>query len=1099
MTRAAASTYAELHCHTAFSFLDGASLPEELVARAAELGYRYLAITDHDGLHGAREFAQAARAAGIAPVTGAELTLLDGSHLTLLVATAEGYANLCRLITAAHAPDPDGPWPSDPAKRAPHLDPTLLAAHAGGLVLLTGCRIGQLSQRVDAGDLPGAEALLRQYVAWFGEQNVFVELQHNQVRGDTRRLARLAALAERVGLPTVATGNVHYHRPERHRLQDVLVAIRHRGTLDATAQYHRRNGQFALRSAEEIAQLFARYPQAVRTSVALAERCAAFDLSTHRPYQFPGVALPHGECVESYLARVCHDAFVRRYPSDHPHRDAAAARLAEELALITQQELSPFFLLHKELLDVAEQVAVEVRTAEGRPAASPLPPGRGRGSSVNSIVCYLIGLSPVDPLTRGLNLGRFLNDGRTEPPDIDLDFPREIRARLIARISEHYPDRAGLICAFATYKLRSALRDVGKALGIPVVDLDRIAKLSEPGSATALATELARIPEYAIRLDAPPWSHLIALARDLAGMPRHVSQHSGGVVIAGRPIAELVPVQPAAMPGRWLVQWDKDSIDDAGMVKIDFLALGMLSLVEECVQLIASRSPAAEVDLTRIDFTEQAVYDMICAGDTVGTFQIESRAQIQTLLKTQPRSLEDLTVQVAIVRPGPIVGGATSPYIQRRLDPTFQVEYDHPLLEPVLRDTLGVVLYQDQVIDVAMVLAGFSAGQADHLRRAMTRKRSREAMLGLWTAFRDGAAANGVAEATAKAVFRKLLGFAAYGFPKGHAASFAVLAYQSSWLKHYYPAEFLCALLNNQPMGFYSASVLSNEAKRRGVRTLLPDITQSAARCTVEGQRTVRLGLGQVQGLRQDAAAAIVAEREAGGAYRSVPDLLRRVSLPLDVVEAMALAGVFEGFGLARREAAWQAGLVVPVRPFGPQRGGTKDLGRQVALPLPVDQDMVALPPTSTWDRMQAELRTLGLSPHWHPLGLLRTWLPRSIRPTGDTAQLPDGTRLQVAGLVVVRQRPETAKGVTFLLLEDEHGLLNVIVPPALYEAQRHVVRAEPFVVIEGRLQRRLNTINLLAERIWPLPEAGEVFQTPRQQGQATVRERALTASPDFH
>jgi error-prone DNA polymerase len=1096
----AMTDYAELHCHSAYSFLDGASLPEELVGRAAELGYRYLALTDHDGLHGAMEFAQAARAAGIAPITGAELTLTDGSHLTLLVESATGYSNLCHLITAAHAPNPDTPWPSDPAKRVARLDPALLPEHAAGLVLLTGCRIGRLSRLIDAGDRHGAETLVQQYRDWFGNRNVYVELQHNQVAGDTPRLRALTALAEHLGLPVVATGNVHYHRLERQRLQDVLVAIRHRGTLDATEQHHRPNGEFALRPPAEIARLFAAYPEAVRTSVLLAERCARFDLSRHLPYQFPDATLPHGECEDSYLARLCHDAFARRYPPDHTQRDAAWQRLTEELALISQQGLAGFFLLHGELLALAEEVAVEVRTQQGRPAASPLPPGRGRGSSVNSIVCYLIGLSPVDPLEHRLALGRFLNDGRTEPPDIDLDFPREIRARLIERVYERYPQRAGLICTFATYQLRSALRDVGKALGIAAADLDRIARLSVPGSAKTLAEELARIPDYAARLDAPPWSFLIELAKELAGHPRHVSQHSGGMVVAARPIAELVPLQPAAMPGRWLLQWDKDSIADAAMVKLDLLALGMLELVEECVQLIAAQHPEQPPpDLTRIDLTDQAVYDMICAGDTVGTFQIESRAQIQTLLKTQPRSLEDLTVQVAIVRPGPIVGGATSPYIQRRRDPGYRVTYLHPLLEPVLRETLGVVLYQDQVIEVAMALAGFTAGQADQLRRAMTRKRSREAMGALWHQFRDGAARNGVDVETSKEVFRKLLGFAAYGFPKGHAASFAVLAYQSSWLKHYYPAEFLCALLNNQPMGFYSPSVLSNEAKRRGVRTLLPDINQSAARCTVAGERTVRLGLGQVSGLSEDAAATIVAARETGGSFRSVPDLVRRVSLPLEVVEAMALAGVFDCFGLRRREAAWQAGLVIPAKPFGPRRDESRDRGRQLALALPVAQDLVELPPMSAWDRLYAETRSLGLSPHWHPLGLLRTRLPRPIRPTVDTTRLPDGTRMQVAGLVVVRQRPETAKGVTFLLLEDEHGLLNVIVPPALYEAQRHLVRAEPFVVIEGRLQRRLNTINLLAERIWPLLEARQIFPVPGQQEPSSVRERTLTPSHDFH
>lgn len=1074
-------SYAELHLHTAYSLLDGAALPEEIVTRAVELGYRHLAVTDHDGLYGALEFANAADAAGIAPITGAEMTLLDGSHITLLVESAAGYANLCRLITAAHQPDLEAGWPAEPADRASRLDPALLAEHANGLVLLTGCPRGQLSRSVDDGDLVSAQALLREYVAWFGAGSVYVELQQNQVRGDTRRVARLARLAAEAGLPTVATGNVHYHRPERYRLHDVLVAIRHQGTLDATARYHRRNGDFALRSMDEVARRFARYPDAVRASLHLAERCAAFNLATHAPYQFPEQATPEGESLDSFLTRICHEKFDQRFPDDHPRHEVAWERLNEELDLIAKQRLAAFFLMHHDLLGLAEEVAGRVRQEQGQPAASPLPPGRGRGSSVNSLVCYLIGLSPVDPLEHRLSLGRFLNDARTEPPDIDLDFPRKIREQLMLGVYERYPGRVGLICTFATYKLRSAVRDIGKVLGIPVADLDRIAKLCVPGSARILREELARMPEYAARLDVPPWSLLIELASELSGFPRHISQHSGGMVISACPITDLVPLQPAAMEGRWLIQWDKDSVADAGMVKLDFLALGMLELVEECVQGIAARYPDAEVDLTRIDFADEAVFNMICEGDTVGTFQIESRAQIQTLLKTQPRTLDDLTVQVAIVRPGPIVGGATSPYIQRRLNPNFQITYDHPLLEPVLQDTMGVVLYQDQVIEVAQVLAGFTAGQADQLRRAMTRKRSQEAITSLWSQFRDGATANGVPEETSHGIFQKLLGFAAYGFPRGHAASFAVLAYQSCWLKHHYAAEFLCALLNNQPMGFYSPSVLANEGKRRGVRTLLPDLNQSGVRCTVQDARTVQLGLGQVQGLGEEVARTIVAERNAHGLYRSVPDLMRRVSLPVPLVETMALAGVFDGFGLARREAAWQAGLAIPLRTL-PTRGKVqgRDKGHQMVLALPIGQDVVDLPPMPVWERMAEETLGLGLSPHWHPLGLLRQRLPAPIRPTADTQILRDGLRIQVAGLVVVRQRPETARGVTFLLLEDEQGLLNVIVPPPLYEAERHVVRGEPFVVVEGILQRKLNTINLLAEHIWPLDEARTHFPTQR-------------------
>jgi len=1072
--------YVELHLHTAFSFLDGASLPEEIVGRAADLGYPALAVTDHDGLNGAMEFAKLARAAGIAPITGAELTLTDGSHLTMLVETPAGYANLCRLITAAHAgptrhaedqdiPLNDRPTPAS-ARRVPRLDPQLLAPHTDGLILLTGCRQGAVAQRIDAGDHRGATTLLERYVSWFGHENVAVELQQNLVYGDTPRIDTLVELADRTGLRTVATGNVHYHRQERHRLQDVLVAIRHRTTLDGSHQQRRANADSFLRSPQEVAARFARHPGAVHATRELAERCAGFDLTRDLAYAFPHYPTVSGETPAELLRQDCHTALMQRYPeAEHP---AAIARLEEELRLIAHHKLAGFFLLYRDLLQLAREVAVEVRGPEA--ALSTLPPGRGRGSAVGSIVCYLIGLSHVDPLAHNLMLGRFLNEELSSVPDIDLDFPREIRERLIERVYEVYgADHAALVCAFPTYKLRSAVRDVGKALGLPLADLDRIAKLSEPRSATALGEELARMPAYAARLGAPPWSHLVELADELAGFPRHVSQHSGGMIISSTPLNELVPIQPAAMPGRFLCQWDKDSCDDAGFVKIDFLALGMLSLVEECLgRIVTSGHPA--VDLSRIDFDDHQVYDMICEGDTIGTFQIESRAQIQMLRRTQPRCLEDLTVQVAIVRPGPIIGGAVNPYVsnrerQRRGEP-FDPAYDHPSLEPVLRETLGVVLYQEQVLGVAMAMAGFTAGQADQLRRAMSRKRSRDAMVRLWAQFRDGALQRGIPLETAQTVFRKLLGFAEYGFPKCHAAAFAVLSYQSSWLRRYYPAEFTCALLNNQPMGFYPPHVLTNDARRHGVRVLSPDINLSEARCSVE-RSAVRIGLGYVAGLSEETAVRIDEERAANGLYRSLADLVRRVPLRLEAAENLIAVGVADSFGLGRREALWQLGLFLPAHAFGGGRT-KKTPGTQLPLALPVAQDMVELRPMGPWEQMAVDYDTIGLSPRYHPLGLLRPALPSSIASTVDLTTLPDGSMVRLAGLVVCRQRPGTAKGITFLLMEDEHGLANVIVYPALYDTARHVVRGEPFLLVEGRLQRRDGTINLLAQTIRSLEGA---------------------------
>ncbi|HRA30297.1 MAG TPA: DNA polymerase III subunit alpha [Thermomicrobiales bacterium] len=1146
--------YVELHMHSAFSFLDGASLPGDLVERGAELGYAALALTDHDGLHGAMEFAQAARGAGIQPITGAELTMADGSHLTLLAETQAGYANLSRLISHSHLTSP---------RLAPRLDWDVLREHVEGLILLTGCRNGALIRLVDTGQLDAARRLLNEYRAVFGPEDVFVELQHNLAHGDVARIARLVHLADEAGLGYVATGNVHYATRDRHRLQDVLVAIANRTTLDASHQLRRPNSEFFLQPHAIVARRFLRYPEALANTLRIAERCASFNLTRDLHYRFPeyagdeegwdegrgtrdeeergvepgvwdveggepsrsaAISLScHSEAAaeeslpcrcertrerslaaarddkipgsvvnparltsnthnpnnsrppslvprpqpfipsspDSILARDCHALLVERYGDD----PAARERLDHELALVRKHGLAGFFLVYRDIMRLAREVAVEVR-GNGPRANNALPPGRGRGSSVSSIICYLIGLSHIDPLRHNLYIGRFLNEEMASVPDIDLDFPREIRERLIARIYEVYGnDRAALVCAFPTYHIRSAIRDIGKVLGLPATDLDRLAKLSERASADHLAEEMERLPEFQSRRDAPLWRELIDLSTQIARLPRHVTQHSGGMVISSQPLVELVPVQPAAMEGRYVCQWDKDSCDDARFIKIDFLALGMLSLVEECLELIVETGKG-QVDLSRIDFEDSEVYDMICRGDTIGVFQIESRAQIQSLLRTQPRNLEDLIVQVSIVRPGPIIGGAVNPYIrarqQLRREGRVTATYDHPLLEPVLRETYGGILYQEQVLEVAVALAGFSAGQADSLRRAMSRKRSLAAMDRLWDQFRDGAAGKGVDETIALRVFEKLLGFAAYGFPKSHAAAFAVLAYQSCWLRFYYPAEFTCALFNNQPMGFYPPHAFANDAKRHGVSILLPDVNRSAGPCAVEGQ-AVRIGLGHVDGLSEEIARAVVAERQRGGPYQSLIDLARRSRLRREAVEHLIIVGACDSFGLRRRELLWQLGLFLPDRRVGPVK---QPAAWQLALDLPTGQDMVALAGMTDWERMIADYDILGLSPHHHPLALLRPALPQPLVRAADLERGRDGGLVRLAGLVVCRQRPATAKGLMFMLLEDETGLANVIVHQPVYEEHRAVVRGYPFLIVTGRLQLRDGTVNIIAQDV---------------------------------
>jgi error-prone DNA polymerase len=1058
-----ATTYIELHAHSNFSFLEGASHLEEMVLRARELGYEALALTDHDGLHGAMEFAQCARAWGLRPITGAEVTLAphpvhpregeegrgkeEGHHLTLLCETQRGYANLCRFLTHAHL---------DHERGEPCVEPEVLARHTEGLIALSGCRRGEVPSLVAEGRYREAEEAARRYAEMFGRQNFFIELQNNLVYGDAHRNRALADLAERLGVGVVATGDVHYHARERHRLQDVLVAIKNRTTLDASHRLRRENSEYYLKPPAEMAELFRDFPEAVANTARIAERCQ-FDLTRDLDYRFPGSPVPEGETPDSYLRQLCYREAKDRYGRTTP---AVRDRLEEELRLVGQHGLAGFFLIHREILQLAYQVAEEVR---GRPALA--PPGRGRGSSVGSIICYLIGLSHIDPIENGLFLGRFLNEEMASVPDIDLDFPRDIREKLILRIYEHFGhENVGLVAIFPTYRLRSAVREVGKALGLPPAELDRLAKVSEGGysSTKAIREEMGRLDRYRDRLDAPLWRHFADMVEQIARFPRHISQHVGGMVISSKPLVELVPLEQSAMEGRVLIQWDKDSVDDARMIKIDFLALGMLSAVDECLELIEERR-GKRVDLSRIDFRDERVYDAICQADTMGVFQIESRAQMQTLPRVRPRSLEDLTVEVAIIRPGPIVGGAVSPYINRRMG-REPVTYDHPSLEPVLAETLGVILYQEQILQVSIALAGFTAGQAESLRRAMSRKRSKEAIAKLKEQFIEGCLANGVSSQVAETVFRKIQGFAEFGFPKAHAAAFGLLAYQTAWLRTYYPAEYLCALFNAQPMGFHGPHVLVNDGKRHGVEVLPPDVNRSGANCTMEGE-AVRVGLRYVQGLSEATAREVEEERERNGPFRSLFDLLERTRLKREAIENLVACGAFDGFGLERRELLWQLGLLY-------RSDGRSGVERQLALPLPTEQDMVELSAMTAWDRMAADYAVLGLSPGSHPLAFLRSQLHEGVVPSRMLESLEDGTPVEVAGLVVCRQRPGTAKGFVFLVLEDEFGLVNVIVKPDLYQRQRLTVRTEPFVVVRGELQRRDGTVNLVAESFRALQAA---------------------------
>src|SRR3954452_293248 len=837
--------YVELHCHSAYSFLDGASMPDELVPRALELGHTALALTDHNGVYGSMEHAQVASSLELRAIHGAEVDLDDGRHVVLLVESEQGWSNLCRLLTQAHAHTraPEG----GPIRDTPHVSLDQVLDQAEGLVCLSGCA----SRGVH--DL----RTLRRLRDAFGADRLRIELQRPYLRNDRARNRALEALARRLGVVTVATGDVHAHDRDRALLQDAFVAIREHTTLDASEPLRRGNHAHVLTTPEAMVARFRDHPDAVAETVRLAERLD-FNLLQDLGYRYPGSEDP---TAPRRLAELCAARLEDRYPPAHRHRAAAIARVDEELKLIDRLDLAGFFLLHHDLLELAREVAVEVRGPDT--ARALLPPGRGRGSSVSSIVCYLTGLSHVDPIANKLLLGRFLNDEISTLPDIDLDFPRDVREVLIPRVHDRFGrDRAALVAAFPTFRARGAIRELGKALGLPPGEIERVARGSEGWHGEDVDRDIATALGAGREAEGR-WSWLGELAEEAHGLPRHLSQHSGGMIVATRPLIDCCPVVPAAMEGRQMVMWDKDSCSDAGFLKIDLLGLGMLSSVERCVELIAARRDE-RIDLSRIPYDDPATFKAIQEAETTGVFQIESRAQMGSLRRTRPENLDDLTVQVAIVRPGPIQGGAVNPYIERRqrlrVEPDYEVPYDHHSLEPVLRDTLGTIIFQDQVIEVSMAFSGFSPGEAEGRRRAMSRKRSAEAIEVHHRGFVEGAMAMwpDVDEALAERVWSMVVGFSGFGFPKAHGAPFGLLAYQSTWLRVHYGPEFLCSLLDEQPMGFYPPDALVHEAQRRGIEVLPPDVNESAVGCTVTPDGAVRLGLGYIAGVRADEVSALV-------------------------------------------------------------------------------------------------------------------------------------------------------------------------------------------------------------------------------------------------
>lgn len=1012
-------SYIELHAHSCFSLLDGASTPEALVERAAALAMPALALTDHDAVYGAVRFVKAAEAAGIKPLLGAELTLPDDSHLTLLVQNDEGWANLCALITLArhHAP-----------KGSAHLpDWDALASHSGGLIALTGCREGQVMRALRRRNQIEARQAAERLIDWFGAARTFIELQHHLLPGSDGLIRAGVGLADRLGIGIVATNNVHYAERSGQLLQDVLVCIRHLTSLDEAGDRLRPNSEYYLKAADEMRALFSRYPAALSSTQQIAALCdyrLTFGLQ-----DLPTYPTPEGESVHAFLTRLCQD-WLTRCPSER-----AVAQMAHELAVIERASLSNYFVVVWDLIRFARERGIRCQ---------------GRGSAANSLVAYALAISPINPLQHDLVFERFLSDERQVVPDIDIDFDAARREEVIQYVYERYGvDHAAMACTFITFRARSALRDVGRALGLPVEWLDMAAG-TVPGTSFAEAQRFGprRSIDLGGRDEHETWSLLTSLCSAIDGFPRHLGIHNGGMVITGTPITQRLPTEPATMPGRSVVHWDKDGLEDAGLIKIDLLGLRMISAIADAVEQIGT-----EVD--DLPFSDEHVYGMLCEADTIGVFQVESRAQQQVLPQLQPRTFNDLIVSISLIRPGPVQGNMVHPYLRRRLR-IEPVTYPHPLLEPALAETLGVILFQEQVIKTARDLAGFSPGQGERLRRALGGSKTTD-WPELETAFIAGASALGVDQAAASAVFETLRAFGGYSFPKSHAAAFAVLVYQSAWLKRYHPAAFYCALLNHQPMGFWSPAVIVGDARRHGIVTHGPHVNHSRERAQVisaPGGQSIRLGLLNVQGIGSEAAQQIVQARIERGPFTGLRDFALRSRLGMRQIEALISGGALDGWGRSRRALLWEL-AALDLRPDG--------------LPFP-EPEAPNLPEAGPLEILGAEYAALGLTVGDHPLVMQRAALQHAgLLSSRDLRACSTDDRVRSGGMVVVHQSPPTAKGMHFITLEDEFGFINAVVRPPIYTRYRDVIRGAAFLAIAGVIERRGSVINLLVDRISPL------------------------------
>ena len=1062
--RPAGPAWAELHCHSSYSFLDGVSSPAELVGEAMQLGLTALAITDHDGMYGVPQFAQAAarvQAAGgaLGTIFGAELSLglpggqggvpdPAGRHLLVLARDPDGYQRLCQVITAAQFAGGE--------KGRPVYDVAeLAAAHGGHWVILTGCRKGAVPAALAEG-APGAagpQAAARELgelAAMFGRDNVMVELIGHDQPADDERNDALFELAAGAGMAVIATNNVHYADPPKARLAQALAAIRARRSLDEMDGWLAASGAAYLRSGAEMAARLRRYPGVLERTVGLAAECA-FDFTVIAP-NLPDFPLPEGKSEAEALRDLVARKAPGRYGPRRKERVAGAyGQIDRELDMIELLGFPGYFLIVHDIVEFCENNGILCQ---------------GRGSAANSAVCYAIGITSVDSVRHGLLFERFLSSGRDGPPDIDLDIEHRRREEVIQYVYGRYGrDRAAQVANVISYRPRMALRDAGRALGYSPQQQDQWARQVGPrqyGPGQPIPPD-SGVPEEVIRL-----------AAQMQRLPRHLGIHSGGMVICDRPVADVCPVEWARMPGRTVLQWDKDDCAYAGLVKFDLLGLGMLSALRDCFGLVEAHH-GRRLSLDSIPQEDAGVYEMLCEADTVGVFQVESRAQMATLPRLRPEKFYDLVIEVALIRPGPIQGGSVHPYMRRKRGDE-PADLPHPSMEHALGKTMGVPLFQEQMMQIAIDCAGFTPNEADRLRQAMSSKRAPERIEELRQRLLDGMAERDIPPEVAEDIYVKILAFSSYGFPESHAISFAYLVYASAWLKCYYPAAFTAALLRNQPMGFYSPASLISDARRHGVQVNGVGINASAVLATLEDQEiparprgsrrvsprasrvslrastaqpSIRLGLSGVRNLGTAAAAAIV----AGQPYADLEDFARRTALPAPALEALAMAGAFGCFGMSRREALWAAGAAATVRDG--QLPGTT-----VGMAAP------ALPAMTAAEETFADLWATGTF-GTHPIEHIREQLgERGVAPSAALKTAPDGSAIVVGGLVTHRQQPGTARGVVFLSLEDETGMANIICPPTVWQRYRKIGVDANALLIYGKVERLDGAVSLLASRL---------------------------------